>query len=72
MPARRSRKRFATIAIERGYITEGQFDDAIIAQMTDEVFEKKHRRIGKILFEEGHITVEQIDEVLEEMKQSLS
>ena len=38
----------------------------------DEVFEEKHRRIGTILFEQGHLNAEQIDEVLGAMKLSLS
>ena len=63
-PARKLEKRFGVVAIEKGYITKDQLDDAIIKQMTDEVLDREHRPIGTILLGQGHITVEQIDEVL--------
>jgi hypothetical protein len=71
-PARRLEKRFGIVAVEKGYITKVQLDNAIITQMTDEVLEREHRPIGTILLDQGHITVEQIDEVLGVIKQSLS
>ena len=66
------KKSIGIVAIEIGYITKDQLDDAIIAQMTDEVLEREHRRIGTILLDLAHITVAQIDEVLGVIKQSLS
>ena len=72
MPARNLEKRFGIVAIEKGYITKDQLDNAIITQMTDEVLKREHKPIGTILLDQGHITGEQIDEALGVIKQNLS
>lgn len=72
MPTRNLEKRFGTIAVKKGYITEGQLNSALDAQMVDTLQQRRHRVLGTILFEQGYINVEQIDEVLGAMKQSLS
>ncbi len=60
-------KRFGTIAIEKGFITEHLLDAALTAQVKDDERGVEHRLIGTILREKGSITVTQIDIVLKEM-----
>ncbi len=60
-------KRFGTIAIEKGFISEHQLDTALTEQVKDDECGVEHRLIGTILREKGSITVTQIDIVLKEM-----
>ena len=59
--------RFGTIAIDKRFITKEQLMDAIGIQVGDELENRAHRLVGKILFDLGYISQQQIDEVLEEM-----
>jgi hypothetical protein len=47
-----------------GFITAEQLKEAITEQVEDNLADKPHRLIGKILLERGWITKEQIDIVL--------
>jgi hypothetical protein len=58
-------KRFGVIAIEKGYVSADQFVEALKVQVMDDIHKGKHRLVGRILMEQGVITLEQIDEVLE-------
>ncbi len=58
-------KRFGVIAIEEGYVTAEQFVEALKVQVMDDINEGKHRLIGRILMEQGIMTLKQIDAVLE-------
>lgn len=64
----RLEKRFGTVAVESGFITPAQLVAAIKIQILDELNHGKYRLIGEILRDEGHMTKEQIDKVLESMK----
>jgi hypothetical protein len=57
--------RFGKIAIDKGFITMEQMLNAIEVQVKENIAFGTHRKIGMILMEEGHITLDQIDEVLE-------
>ncbi len=56
--------RFGMIAVDMGYVTEKQLNQALAEQMAEDLSNKPHRSIGKILLENGWITDEQIDIVL--------
>ena len=58
-------KRFGDLAIERGFITEEQVFEAIKIQKAEEEKTGECRFIGRILLEQGLISVTQIDEILE-------
>ena len=58
-------KRFGVIAIQKGYVTADQFVEALRTQVMDDINTGKHRLIGRILLEQGIMTLEQIDNVLE-------
>lgn len=60
-------KRFGVVAIENGYVTAEQFVEALKIQVMDDVEKGKHRLIGRILLEQGIMTLEQIDAVLDKL-----
>lgn len=57
-------KRFGVIAIERGFCSAEQFIDALKIQVMDDFTKGKHRLVGRILLEQGVLTLDQIDQVL--------
>ena len=65
-------KRFATIAVEKGFITAEQSKAALAEQLGDDLARKKHRLIGHILFEKDWISPKEIDLVLSELFQKAS
>jgi len=64
--------RFASIAVEKGFITAEQAQTALAEQLDDDLAHKRHRLIGVILFERDWITPNQIDMVLNELFQKAS
>ena len=64
--------RFATIAVEKGFITAEQATAALTEQLDDDLAQKRHRLIGHILFEKTWITPNQIDMVVNELFQRAS
>jgi hypothetical protein len=59
--------RFASIAVEKGFITAEQAKAALAEQLGNDLAHKGHRLVGQILFEKGWITPRQIDLVLKEL-----
>ncbi len=64
-------KRFGVIAIESGYVTPKEFVDALKIQVMEDIEKGRHRLVGRILLEQGIITLEQIDNVLGKLGKSL-
>jgi hypothetical protein len=64
-------RRFGVIAVEKGFITADQVVEAIKIQVDEDVEKGRHRLIGRILLEQGLMTLSQIDEVLESLGKSL-
>ena len=60
--------RFGVIAIKRGFITPEQLCEALTTQVMEELKGTKRHLIGEILLEKGHITTDQIYEVVEFLK----
>jgi len=60
--------RFGVISINKGFVTADQLKAALIEQADDNVSERPHRLIGRIFFEKGWMTDEQIDTVLNELE----
>jgi hypothetical protein len=50
-----------------GFVTSQQIKSALAEQVDDEISGESHRLIGKILFEHGWITPEQIDQVMNQL-----
>lgn len=59
--------RFATLAMEKGFINLEQFTEAMKVQVMEDIAGVKHRRIGEILLEMEYISISEISEVLAEM-----
>ena len=64
-------KRFGLIAFEKGLITADQLVEALKIQVMDDIEKGRHRLIGRILLEQGLITTEHIDEILESLGKGL-
>jgi len=60
-------KRFGTVAIDKGFITLENLIEAMKIQILENLQGIEHRLIGQILWEEGYIKTEQINEVLKSM-----
>lgn len=63
MEIERFERRFGTVAVNKGFITAEQLIQALGLQVTEELRNRKHRLVGIILYEQGHITAPQIREV---------
>jgi hypothetical protein len=59
--------RFAKIATDKGFITADQAKEALAEQMDDDLSNKPHRLIGRILLEKKWLTSLQIEIVLNEL-----
>ena len=59
--------RFGVVAVNKGFATAEQVIEALNIQVREDIATGKHRKIGMILLEKGHITMTQIDEVLNEL-----
>jgi len=64
-------KRFGTIAVDKGYISENQLIKALELQAKENVKEGKHRLLGQIFLDEELLTNAQVDEILETMSQRI-
>lgn len=58
-------KRFGVVAIEKGFVSAEQFVEALKIQVMEDVEKGKHRLIGRIMLEQGNMTLEQIDAVMD-------
>ncbi len=61
--------RFGVISVSKGFVTADQLKAALIEQADDNVEGRPHRLIGRIFFEKGWMTDNQIDTVLNELEQ---
>ena len=59
--------RFAEIAVKMNFINPEQAKEAISEQMDDNLSNKPHRLIGRILMDRGWMTPQQIDLVLTDL-----
>ena len=59
--------RFGMIAVEKKFITPHQLVEATTIQVREDIEGKRHRPVGAILADLGHITASQIGEVLRDI-----
>ena len=64
--------RFGKLAADMGFITMDQMLKAIEVQVKENIAFGTHRKIGMILLEEGHMTMDQINEVLKVLEERRS
>lgn len=62
--------RFGKLAVEMGFISRNQLFWAMELQIKDDLSNKSHKVIGQILFEQGWMTPQQIDQVLNRLFES--
>jgi hypothetical protein len=63
----RLEKRFGAVAVEKGFITKTELTEALKLQVAENLEGATHRLVGTILFEQGRLSVEQINEVLRDL-----
>ena len=61
-------KTFGAMALEKGFITQEQLDEALRIQMEELKSKEKARPIGRILLNEGLITMQQVGDVLKALE----
>lgn len=59
--------RFGKIAVECGFLTGEQLQQALCEQVEDDLSNRPHRVIGAICFDHGWMTPQQIEDVLNKM-----
>jgi hypothetical protein len=64
-------KRFGILAVEKGFVTADQVIEALRIQVMEDLEKGRHRVIGRILLEQGLMTLSRIDSVLESIGKSL-
>ena len=57
-------KRFGFLAVKKGFITQEQLINALGVQVREEFESDSHRLLGEILYHQGVMTANQIEEVL--------
>ena len=57
-------KRFGQIAVEKSFVTPEQVKQALIEQIEDNLTQKPHRQLGKILIDKGWMNAGQVEAVL--------
>ncbi len=60
-------QRFGYLAADMGFSTADQIKDALAEQMEDDLANKPHRLMGRILLDKGWIKPQQIETVLNEL-----
>jgi len=59
--------RFGQITVEKGFVSPEQVKKAILEQIDDNLANKPHRLIGRIMMDNGWLNARQIEEVLNEL-----
>ena len=57
-------KRFGQVAVEKKFVTPEQAKQALQEQIEDNLSQKPHRQLGRILVEKGWMNAQQIEVVL--------
>lgn len=68
MDADQLERRFGIVAVERGFVTPKQIQEALEIQVRENIEKKKHRFIGTILVDQGYMKHSQISEVLKALE----
>ena len=63
-------KRFGQVAVEKKFVTPEQAKQALQEQIEDNLSQKPHRQLGRILLEKGWMNDQQVEAVLVEISLS--
>jgi len=58
-------KRFGLIAVEKGYVKPENLIEALKTQVVEDMEKGEHRLVGRILLEQGLLSTEQIENILD-------
>ena len=61
-------KNFGTVALEKGFVTGEQLEEAVKVQREQDMEGLEHRLIGSILYSLGYMTIPQVNEVIDTLK----
>lgn len=61
--------RFGVAAVEQGYITPQQLVEVLRIQVEENLNTKQHRLLGMILLEQGVLTLDDIDDILQSLEE---
>jgi hypothetical protein len=61
-------RRFGIVAVEKGFVSPRQIQEALEIQVRENIEKKKHRFIGTILVDQGYMKHSQISEVLKALE----
>ncbi|MEJ2723473.1 MAG: hypothetical protein P8175_02275 [Deltaproteobacteria bacterium] len=61
-------KRFGTMAVEKRYVSREQLLEAMRIQVEQDLDGLEHKLIGSILFSMGYMTLEQINDVIDAVR----
>jgi hypothetical protein len=64
-------QRFGAIAVRKGFVSIEEVKSAISEQIDDNINGREHRLLGTILYDNGFITEDQIEIVLQELAKTL-
>ena len=64
-------KRFGVLAVEKGLVMADHVIEALRIQVMEDIEKGKHRLIGRILLEQGLITLRQVNDLLKSMGKNL-
>lgn len=59
--------RFAELAVKKGYVKPDRVKDAMSEQLDDDLNNRPHRLIGRILMDMGWMSPQQVEAVLNEL-----
>jgi hypothetical protein len=62
--------RFAELAVKKGYVNSEQAKEAMSEQVDDDLNNRPHRLIGRILMDRGWMSPQHIEAVLNELFQA--
>ncbi|WP_320044433.1 hypothetical protein [uncultured Desulfobacter sp.] len=68
----RQKKRFGTIAVEKGFISKDDLAAALQIQTDENISKGQHRLLGRILMEQGLLTKGQVYQVLDAMNHEMA
>jgi hypothetical protein len=68
---RKNLPRFGTVAVRLGFITPAQLKEALTEQVDDDLASRPHRPVGSILYDNGLMTAQQLETVLDRIMEDL-
>jgi hypothetical protein len=59
--------RFAELAVKKGFVNSDKVKESLSEQLDDDLNDRPHRLIGRILMDQGWMSPQQVESVLNEL-----